>query len=356
MSDTQEGQVTTEVVEQPKTLEQELQDNYNKSVEEPENTEEQEDALQEKEQEEVPEEVEEEDSEAEAEEAEEELDPIEAEAEELFGLIPKDWSEQEKTAFVELIESDDPKMKEAADVLLKRANDLKKGFFQKAEEFSKEMKPIKEVFAPYEQFMKQTGLTKEQYITNMIAYEQGLAKQPVPTFRDIAQKFKIDPRQVWPELFQSNNDDYDLDFDEDLTQKPKNDTNEVDLLKNELSTLRNQIANQPMLEQIRQFEEATDAEGKRLHPHFAEVKQLMGQLILQGKAEDLNTAYSMATRAIGLEEDKKTQNEPSSDLDEIRRKVSKAKKASKSVNTTGTKVDTSQMSIEDELRAKFNAS
>jgi hypothetical protein len=283
----------------------------------------------------------------EAEEVEEESseDKAEKEAEKEFPLIPNNWSDEEKAAFQTLLDSDNEELKTAAEIFIERHNSMKKTFFKKTEELAnvkKELKPIVDVFAPFEQHMKNNGVDKATYIKNMVTWEMSLQQDPVNTVKRIMDKFGVKPEQIAPR------DEFDL------TDGVDDDT--VSKLKQELQLLKTQIANQPVLAQVRQFEEATDAQGKLLHPHFAEVKPIMGQLIQQGKAATLEDAYKKAIKTLDLSEATVT-DEPENavDLDKIRQKLVKAKKASKGVTTKGSKSDFTSMSIKDELRARFNS-
>lgn len=273
-------------------------------------------------------------------------------AEKEFPLIPNNWSKEEKETFQALLDSDDENVRAAADIFIERHNSMKKTFFKKTEELAeakKELKPITDVFAPFEQHMKNNGVDKATYIKNMVTWEMSLQQDPVNTVKKIMNQFGVKPEQIAPR----QKDEFSLD-DDDLTYNDSND--KVKNLEKEILLLRTQIANQPVLAQVRQFEEATDATGKLLHPHFAEVKPIMGQLIQQGKAKTLEDAYKKAIKALDLGEDE-PHDEPENavDLDKIRQKLVKAKKASKGVTTKGSKQDFTSMSIKDELMARLKS-
>ena len=276
----------------------------------------------------------------------------EAKTEEDFPLIPNNWSEQEKEAFQDLLDSDDEDKRVAAEILLERYNSFKKTYFKKTEELasqSKEMKPIIDLFQPFEATMTTNGVDKATYIKNMITWEMSLQRDPVNTLKQIAQKFNVPLENLSP---QRKRDEYDFD-EEDLTESLPN--GKVNELEQEIAQLRTQIANQPIEAQIRQFEVATDAEGKLLHPHFAEVKPIMGQLIQQsGNTLTLENAYKKAIKVLDVNvEAESDDTETAIDLDKIRQKVKKAKKASKGVTTKGGKTDFTSMTLKDELKARM---
>ena len=280
-------------------------------------------------------------------------EPEEA-AEKEFPLIPNNWSDDEKKAFQDLLDSDEEGTRVGAEIMLERYNSFKKTFFEKTEQYAKdtkELKPIVELFQPFESTMTANGVDKSTYIKNMITWEMSLQKDPVNTVKSIMQKFGIRPEQISPKR-----DEYE--FDDDLTTEEPDAkmSSRLDKIESENNTLRTQLANQPVLAQLRQFEEATDAKGKVLHPHFAEVRPIMGQLIQQGKVTTLQEAYTKAIKVLDLDVEVKSDDTDNAvDLDKIRQKVKKAKKASKGVTTKGGKADLTSMSLKDELRAHFKS-
>ena len=286
--------------------------------------------------------------EEEAEESQEdEQDEVEDITEKEFPLVPNNWSKEEKEAFQKLIDSDDEDKRMAAEIMLERYNSFKKTFFDKTQEYSKntkELKSINDVFAPVQQMMQANNVDKASYIKNMMQWESILARDPVNGVKAVMAKFNVKPSQIAPK-----DDEFDLD-DDDLTE-PSNNVNNNYASKQELQEIRTAIANQPLMTQIAQFANATDSTGKSLHPRFEEVKPIMGQIIQSKKAATLEDAYRKAIKVI---DDEEPQQESAVDIDKIRQKVKRAKKASKGIKTSGSKADVSQMSIRDELIAKLS--
>lgn len=278
-----------------------------------------------------------------------ETDEIADKVEDEYPLIPKDMSEEERDIIQALLDSDDEEKQLAGEVLIKRYNDLKKGFYNKSKEFAektKAMDEINQVFQPFEQMMQQSGVSKAQYMQNMIQWEQALHSRPVETVQMIMQKFGVKPEQLGIQ-----NKDFDFDDEYDT-----NDNNEIAQLKTELQQLRSQVANQPVQAQLSQFEQATDpSTGELKHPYFKEVAPIMGTLIQTGKAKTLEEAYSKAIKAVNIES---SEPEPKAvNVDELKQRIAKARKASKAVNNKGgSRVDYSKMSIREELAARMNQS
>ena len=288
----------------------------------------------------------EEDAKPEVEEKAEETDEdkkLQETVENEFPLVPKDWSEEEKKAFQALIDSDDEDKAVAAQVLIERYNLLKKGFFKKTREYSeatKEIQPINEIFKPYETTLKQNNITKSQYIENMMKWDNLLHKDPVTGVKEIMKAFNLKPEQIAPQDIWG------------LTEEDNSGNNEVSALKEQVRNLQNQLQALPIETQIRQFAEATDSEGKLKHPHFKEVQTVMGGLLSSNPNLTLEQAYKKAVKTLDIEASSEAADH-AINLDKIREKVAKAKKASKGVKTSNGGLDFSQMSLADELKARF---
>jgi hypothetical protein len=273
----------------------------------------------------------------------------EVEEEDEFPLIPKDMSKEEQEHFKSLLESDNEELRVGAEIFLERYNNLKKGFYKKSQEFAqgtKELKEIDNVFEPFKQVMAQGGVSKAQYLKNMVEWEQALHQDPVNAVKKIMKQFNVDAKKLgYTQEYDEYNDDFTNDEDNVILKK-------LEALEADNKKLKTQIANQPVLTQIENFKNATTAEGKLQHPLFNEVAPLMGSIIQSGKATTLEQAYSMAIR---LTDNEAPEQSTTVDLDKIRQKVAKARKAGKGVKTSGAKKDFSQMTIREELQARLNS-
>ncbi len=269
-------------------------------------------------------------------------DTVEAE----FQLIPKDWSAEEKAAFQALIDSDDPDKALAAGILVERYNSFKKGFNKKTQEYAaviKDHEPIVEVFKPYEDTLKKNNITKSQYISNMMKWDNLLHKDPVVGVKEIMRAFNLKPEQLGAS---------EINWNDDLTDTSSNGNNKVTELETQVRNLQNQLAALPIETQIRQFAEATDSEGKLKHPHFKEVQTVIGGILSSNPSLTLDQAYKKAVKTLDVKESEKAPDD-AINLDKIREKVAKAKKANKGVKTSNGGIDFSQMSLADELKARF---
>lgn len=273
-------------------------------------------------------------------------DAPEDQVEKEFPLVPNEMSTEEKEAFQALLDSDDPDKRVAAEILIERYNNLKKGFYAKTEKFAnetKELKDIQQVFKPFEQAMQQNGISKAAYMANMVHWEQALNHDPVTTVKQIMQKYGVTPDKIGAS---SNNVDFDDNFDYDNNK-------EVLGLKEQIQQLKIQVANQPVQAQLESFANATDLSGNLKHPHYKEVAPFMGTLIQTGKAQTLEEAYAKAIRVIN---DESSEPKDVVNVDLIKQRVAKSKRAAKSVRTSGTRPDFSKMSVSEELTARLQMS
>lgn len=274
-----------------------------------------------------------------------EIDEVAKQTDEEFPLIPNDLSDEEKEIFQRGLESEDEEVRLMAELYLSKYNNLKKGFYTKANELAeirKANEAIDSLFKPYDQMMQQNGMDRAQYMQNMIMWEQALAQKPLETVKAIMEKYGVRPEQI------NNGLDFNEDFDD-------NDDNKLNSMQEHISKLEKQIANQPVLAQIESFKTATDSQGNLKHPKFEEVAPVMGTLIQTGKAKTLDDAYAKAIRAVASEESSDSTQNSAVDLDQLRQKIAQSKRAGKTVKTSGTRLDYSKMSLRDELAARLKS-
>lgn len=258
-----------------------------------------------------------------------------------FPLIPKEFSEEERAAFQELIDSDDEEKQLAASVLLERYDSIKKRFFEKSQDMAKERrahKAITDVFEPLQNVLKQNNMDNATFTRALVNEYIQLNQNPADKIKTWVKQYNLKPSQLGFEDY----DDYDYN---------EVDNTEVKEVKKEYPQMtEEQIRNEI---KISQFAEATDAEGKLMHPHFDEVRSTMGMLIGKNPNLSLKEAYTKAILIEGKEAvDEPKEVEFKTDFNAIRERAKKAKKASKSIKTNSSKPDFANMSIAEELKAR----
>lgn len=265
---------------------------------------------------------------------------------------PEHWPAEDRETFETLPSA-------ARDYLLKREKQYEQGIQQKAEE----LKPIQEAFGPYRDILKMRGVDEATAIRTWSAAQQMLDTDPINGFKMLIQQFTPDVQSALMAEFGAR----DPADNEDTYVDP-----EVRKLREERDTLRRQNAQsntqhqqlrqQEALEQVRQFREEADADGKPLHPHFDQVQNDMRALLAAGTVPDLQAAYEKAVWALPEYRDEiATQQRKEVEREEAKRRESaaaKAKKTAKAVHGKNSvpppppKVAT----LRDDLRETWNQS
>jgi hypothetical protein len=261
-----------------------------------------------------------------------------------FVLIPKEWSKEEQSYLEGLLNSTDPEKKLAAEVLIDRYNSLKKGFHEKTQKYSndlKEYKPISEIFKPIENNLKQAGLSKAQYVQELINYDKAMGQNPIETIKQLMGRFNVKPQDLGAKQFD--------DFDDDLTEDKKPDTSKIEA---ELQALKTQLSLQPIMVQIEQFQTATNSEGKLLHPHFEQARTTMAAIMQTNADISMENAYKKALIVLDIEQAEVKTNTQS--LKERIAQVEKAQKASKRIKANSDTISNPNISLKDELLNNFN--
>lgn len=288
-------------------------------------------------------------------ESEEGEDEIQKTVEKELPLIPKDWSAEEKEVFERMLASDDPEIQLAAAVFSERYNNMKKGLYKNFQQNAlkiKEQTHIENLFKPYEHNLKQHNITRADYITKLIDIDKRFTANPAELIKEMVSKYKLTPQQLGIKV-----DSFDLDDEEDLTDKKNNGNNEeIAQLKNEVRRLQNQVEINPIKVQVEQFASEKTPEGKLKHPHFKQVQKLMGTLISQDSNLTLDKAYVKAVKIEELDTSSSSdlpETKPSN-IDAIKQRIANAKKASKTVKSTGNRRDTSNMTLAEELASNWS--
>lgn len=280
-------------------------------------------------------------------------DKLAEEVEKEMPLIPNNWSDDEKEAFEALVNSDDEDKQIAAQILLERYNSLKKGFFAKtkaAAEATKSIKEFDDVFAAFDANLKQAGVSRAQYISSLINEVKSLAANPAQKVKELITTYKLSAKDL-------GFDSYDDDFAYDVDNNQESDI--IKELKDQIQSLQTQIKSQPYETQILQFAQAKNENGELLYPHFSndnsnQVRSIMGGILQSNPNAALDQAYKQAVKALDLEATEQTDDEvPSVDINAIKEKVAKKRKAAQGVKAGGKKIAPSEMSLRDELMSKF---
>lgn len=153
---------------------------------------------------------------------------------------------------------------------------------------------LEQTLAPRRAALMRDGLDEVSYLQYLDRLSQSAAQDPRGFARWFAQQRGLTAEQIFGQPQQSQGqpqvaDPYIANLNQQLGE-----------FKNYIETQRrqtDQARTADLTGQIRSFETAADDKGKPLHPYFTELKPLMGSLMRDGQAADLQTAYEMASRA-----------------------------------------------------------
>lgn len=326
------------VIEQPATLTDELSAAYeNYETEEPTD-----DPAEDIEIEEA------EETEGSVDEAVEPADEVEetAETEELAVMQPPEhWPAEDKEMFA-------AQTPEAQQFLLNRHKAMEGDYTRKMQEMAplREYEPVKQMFAPYEDQLRQSGSSPAQIIQRWAQVDQQLTQDPASTIAWLAQQYGVNLDGEAPQV-----------------------NPEVMTLKQELSELRNSISQREQAEYSAKqsaamndvtafYEEKTEA-GELAHPYIDEV---MGDMIAlaktevaEGKQPKLSDLYDRAVWMNTSVREKhlasQRQAEEAKRQAEARQKAAKAKRAAKTVtgSPSGSSPDP-DLSLQDQLKQAWN--
>lgn len=202
---------------------------------------------------------------------------------------PKSWSAEEKQLFAQL-------PPETQSIIARRESERDKGFTTKSQELAKKYEDSKAVADLIDREMpnlKAQGITAQQGIQQMIELNKFAQRDPAGYIKHVAGLTGVDLRTLVPK-----------------TQEPQGDVYTdpaMTALQNEITSLKNAVSSQihnaeaaqhhDAQNTITDFENAKDEAGNLKHPHFQEVRGVMGMLIESGQAQDIQSAYDQAVRA-----------------------------------------------------------
>ena len=202
-----------------------------------------------------------------------------------------------------------PELKPHFDPLLKQLEGTNGYITQKEQEFSdyrKRVDPLYDVVKPYEQRYALQGMTVQQGVGQLLQLADFVSTNPDDAFPWLSQTYRPkDPSKVLASLAQQ--------WGADLTQvgyeQPYVDPTVTALLNplqqkvqhfeqmfQQQQAREQQQQQASVLQEITAFESAKDDTGNLLYPHFRDVFDDMLQLVELGRAQDIKSAYELATR------------------------------------------------------------
>ena len=211
-----------------------------------------------------------------------------AEAAELEALpAPNHWPKD----FAAKFEALEPP---AQHLFMQRYKDLEGDYTKKTQaiaKYKKRQDAFDEIMAPFKSQFERAGMDDVGAVRQLLAAHDYLRKDPANAINWLASQYGVDIGAIGndPAL-------------EDEFADPQ-----VKALQQQVAQLTGFIQNQQTQQQsyeqastqsfIDQFAAETDASGNPAHPHFEQVRSVMGSLISSGNATDLKSAYEAAVYA-----------------------------------------------------------
>jgi hypothetical protein len=232
---------------------------------------------------------------------------------------PEHWSSDEKAQFSAL-------PPEAQEILLERDKHFQSGYQERVQSIS----DIEAAIEPWKQHLAQRGLTADQAIRNLFAIQAQVESNPVDGILWLAQNYG-----VLDQLKGQFAPDTDGDF---IDPEVKALNSKIAELEGKISQTSQQIQQSQTVsaqQELDNFVNAVDADGKPAHPHFEAAKPLIASLVGQGKS--LEDAYNEAVWTVPEYRESQSKPEPPAENEvEKARKVKQAKKAARGINQDGT--------------------
>lgn len=165
--------------------------------------------------------------------------------------------------------------------------------------------PVRDMLAPYEQHWRMSGMSVQQGLSQLLAYQDALARDPDSTLPQLAQMFK--PRDA-AKVIQALSQAWGADLGQVVQSQPYIDPavqQMVTPLLSEVGQLKQYIAQQQhaqqqqqfnsLLSQVDAFENAVDDKGNRKHPLFREMFNEMvayaNAQVMQGQRPNIEQIY-----------------------------------------------------------------
>lgn len=173
--------------------------------------------------------------------------------------------------------------------ILERETQAQKGINEKGQALSdlqRQFEPFQQMLKPYEQTFAMQGMTAQQGIQQLLAYQQALSENPKDTLMRLAQDYGVDLQQVFEEQ----------PYVDPQVQALQNQVREMEQRHAQAAQHQQRQQHEALVEQIGNFASAVDEQGNAKHPHFEAVYEDIVQLMQLGRASTLDDAYSLAVR------------------------------------------------------------
>jgi hypothetical protein len=163
--------------------------------------------------------------------------------------------------------------------------------FKQVQEKLNRFSPVEERLERHRPQLAIAGTSEAQFINNLIAAHEALISNPRVALQTIARQYGVDPQTVF-QLQQQVQQQTAPDPISALNQRIA----QLEAAGHTQQQAAMAAQQEQVLAQINDFASAREGEALK-HPHFNDVRGMMGTLIDGGQAKTLEQAYEMACRA-----------------------------------------------------------
>lgn len=264
--------------------------------------------------------------------------------EELPPLEPNDlWDENTRTAFNSIGSRD------GQQAMIDIHKSFQTGFnekFQGIADDKRSMDSYNQALAPLDNYLRVSGLTREQGIGMFSQHMQNIMQDPINGSKAFLSSLGVDVSTLIPQ----ENDEYvDPQFSQMQTQLQQQNQQLQQYINNQQSQVQAQQT-QAWQGQINGFINQTNEQGHLQYPRFNELRGLMGQLMNSGIVQDgdLVQAYQKADNLNPTQA-------PQTVNTATQNQVKKSLIASKNIKSKGNSITRNKISQRDELRRGLEA-
>jgi len=230
---------------------------------------------------------------------------------------------------------------EAQEWLLERHKSMEGDYTKKSQEIAatqRQYDAIKDALTPYEHEFASAGLDHAGAVRKLAAVHQALKTDGRSAILNLAQTYGI------------NLDEEGQEYTDPALRQTQSQLSAIEQRIARQEQAAQQTQQEALVSTIKTFEEATDGNGKLLHPHFQVLQDDITALFNAGLAKDLGEGYS---KAMSMRPDLAAPKpQPKANRAE---KVAKAKKAATGIKSSGAvgKTPAKAMSLEDEIASQI---
>jgi len=193
---------------------------------------------------------------------------------------PEHWSASDQELFTN-------QPKESQEFLLKRHKEMEGDYTRKSQEIAdtkRQYDAVRDALAPHEADFSRAGLDQAGAVRQLASWHNALKTGGKPALAELAKTYGIDMAE--PEI--------EDDFTDPAVKQTQRQLADIQkqLTRNEQAA-QQQTQNE-LTQQIQQFEQAKDADGKLSHPHFQTVYDQMVKMFQAEMVSDLDDAYNKA--------------------------------------------------------------